>query len=236
MVSSFLSRTFFKVCHHPIQNVQQKAKQLGITINDLFLCSTFAAMKNWQGQHVAAKKSGHLRIAVPTNLRTPVDVRMPAANIVSMVFLDRKPENIQLVESFYREVHCEMQHIKRCNLGWAFLHGLTVYRKVFGSFRKMMQPNRCWATATVTNLGRLFTDIPLPIREGRVQIDESLELIGIEASPPVRTQTAIGICAMTYADRMTINLHYDANVLTRSDALSILDDIVLLTGKAESVL
>ena len=204
------------------QEMQQRAKQLGVTINDLFLCSTFEAMK----QYVSAPKRGHLRIAVPTNLRTAADVRMPAANIVSMVFLDRKPQNIQPVESFYQGVHREMQHIKRCNLGWAFIHGLTVYRKVFGSFRKMMQPDRCWATATVTNLGRLFTDAPLPSREGRILIDESLELTGIEASPPVRFQTAIGICVMTYADRMTINLHYDSNVLTRFDAQSLLNHAV----------
>ena len=204
------------------QDVQQKAKRLGITINDLFLCSTFQAMKN-----ITEKTSGHLRIAVPTNLRTPADVRMPAANIVSMVFLDRKSEKIQPMESFYHGVHREMQHIKRCNLGWAFIHGLTVYRRIFGSFRKMMQPDRCWATATVSNLGRLFADVSLPKREGRVQIDESLELVGIEASPPIRPQTAIGVCAMTYADRMTINLHYDSNVLTDAEAQSILDDITL---------
>ena len=209
------------------QEIQRRAKQLGITINDLFLCSTFEAMKNWQEQyHVTYRQSGHLRIAVPTNLRTAVDARMPAANIVSMVFLDRRPENIQSTETFYQGVHREMQHIKRCHLGWAFIHGLTVYRSVFGSFRKMMRPDRCWATATVTNLGRLFAAIPLPNREGYIQIDESLELTGIEASPPVRSQTAIGVCVMTHADRMTINLHYDSSLLTRSDAQTLLDNVV----------
>jgi len=34
MVSSFLSRTFFKVCHHPIQNVQQKAHKLADEIRN----------------------------------------------------------------------------------------------------------------------------------------------------------------------------------------------------------
>ena len=208
------------------QEVQQEAKQLGMTLNDWFLCSTFSAMKNWQEQHAAGKQRGHLRIAVPTNLRTPSDVRMPAANIVSMVFLDRKPENIQPTETFYQGVHREMQHIKRCNLGWAFIQGLTLYRHVFGSFRKMMRPDRCWATATVTNLGRLFVDVPLPKREGRIQIDESLELTGVEASPPVRAHTAIGICVMTYADCITINLHYDSHVMIGADAQSLLEHIV----------
>ena len=207
------------------QSVRQRAKQLGITINDLLICAAFGAMKNWQEQH-AEKKKGFLRIAVPTNLRTSADNRMPAANIVSMVFLDRKPENIQPVESFYQGIRNEMQHIKQCDLGWAFIHGLTLYKRTFGSFRKMTQQNRCWTTATVSNLGRLFVDVPLPIQEGRVQIDDSLELIGIESSPPIRSSTALGICVMTYADCMTINLHYDSGILTYSDAQSILDSVL----------
>ena len=212
------------------QSVRQKGKQLGITINDLFLCSAFFAMKHWQEQHVTGKKSGTLRIAVPINLRTPADDRMPAANIVSMVFLDRKPDTIQQTESFYQEVYREMQHIKRCNLGWAFIHGLTVYCRIFGSFRKMIQQDRCWTTATVTNLGQVFTDTPLPTREGRIQLDESLELAGVETSPPVRPWTALGISMMTYAGCMTINLHYDSGVLTRFDAQSILESICRCSG------
>ena len=205
------------------QSVQLKAKQLGITINDLFLCATFFAMKNWRKQHVADKRRGYLRVAVPINLRTLADNRMPAANIVSMVFLDRIPEKIQDLESFYRGACGEMQHIKRNNLGWAFIHGLTVYQQIFGSFRKMIQQDRCWTTATVTNLGQVFAEVPLPIREGRVQIGESLELIGVETSPPVRPWTALGISILTYADCMTINVHYDSSVLTCSDAQSIIN-------------
>jgi len=208
------------------QNVQQKAKQLGITINDLFLCATFLAMKSWREQHVTDKQRGQLRIAVPVNLRTPADVRMPAANIVSMVFLDRKPEKIGNSQALYQGVCREMQHIKRHNFGWGFIRGLAVCQRIFGNVHKMIRQDRCWATATVTNLGRLFVDIPLPTRAGLVLIGESLELIGIETSPPVRPWTALGISVLTYADCMTINLHYDSGVLSRSDAQSILDDIV----------
>jgi len=207
------------------QSVQEKAKQLRVTINDLFLCAAFFSIKKWWEQHVAEKKRGYFRIAVPVNLRTPADDRMPAANIVSMVFLDRTLAQIQDSQSLYQSVYRETQHVKRCNLGWTFIRGLSIYQRVFGSFRKMIQQDRCWTTATVTNLGRLFADTPLPTQEGRVQIDESLEVIGVETSPPVRPWTALGISVLTYADCMTINVHYDSAVLTRSDAQSILDSI-----------
>jgi len=218
------------------QRIQQNAKQLGITLNDWFLCASFLAMKKWREQHItdksaadkstADKKRGNLRIAVPMNLRTAADERMPAANVVSMVFIDRKPEKIRASQTFYQGIRREMRHIKRCDLGWAFIFGLTLYRLVFGNFRKMMLPDQCWTTATVSNLGRLFADTPLPVRAGRVQIGDSLEIIGVEAVPPVRPSTAIGISVLTYADCLTINLHYDSAVLTRSDALSMLTDML----------
>ena len=216
------------------QTVLNKAKQLGITVNDLFLGSAFLAMKHCQMKQQQEKNDKHndhtaksnLRIAVPTNLRTPSDESMPAANVVSMVFLDRLPKNIQPTQEFYLGVYKEMQHIKRCSLGWAFIFGLTIYRFLFGSFKKMMKPNRCWATATVTNLGRLFTDTPLTMREGRVQIDAALELIGVEACPPIRTLTALGCCVMTYADCLTVNLHYDSDSLSNDAAELILDGIL----------
>ena len=227
------------LCRHLTETetytIQQKAKQFGITLNDLFLCLTFQAMKNWQNKSRnevqrndgKSQQKGNLRIAVPVNLRVPEDELMPAANIVSMVFLDRKPEKIQATQEFYQGVHEEIQHIKRYNLGWTFIRGLTIYRRIIGNFRRMMNPDRCWATATVTNLGRMFADIPLPRRAGRVQIDNDLELIGSEASPPVRSMTALGISVITYADCLTVNLHYDSAVLTRDDAQMILDAMLM---------
>jgi len=221
---AILFRTFTE---SETQNIRQRVRALGITLNDWLLCAAFFAMNNWREQHVAGEKKGHLRLAVPTNLRTSEDALMPAANIVSMVFLDRKPKDIQRSESFYQGVHREMDHIKRCHLGWAFIHGLAVYRRLFGNVRKMVHGDRCWSTATVSNLGRLFADVPLPQRDGHIRVDDSLELIGVEACPPVRAWTPLGISAMTYADQMVINLHYDPHVLTRGDAQSILEDMAM---------
>jgi NRPS condensation-like uncharacterized protein len=207
------------------QNIRQKADMLGITINDLLLCTAFFAMKNWQRQNAAEKKTGFLRIAVPTNLRIPEDVLMPAANIVSMVFLDRTTNDIQDEETFYRGIHKEMQHIKRCNLGLAFVTGLAVYQRIIGNFRKIIRRDRCWTTATVSNIGRVFDGVALLKQEGRIQLDDGLEMIGIVSSPPVRPWTALGICITTYAECMTINVHYDTGVLNESDAQSLLNDI-----------
>jgi hypothetical protein len=90
----------------------------------------------------------------------------------------------------------------------------------------MTQKEQCWATATVSNLGVLYHDVPLPKNEGRIQLGADLELIGVESVPPVRAWTALGVCATTYANRLSVNLHYDSAVLTSNDAEELLNGIV----------
>ncbi|MDR0337411.1 MAG: hypothetical protein LBI18_10005, partial [Planctomycetaceae bacterium] len=146
------------------KQVRTIAKSSNVTINDFLLRSLFLAMNAWRQQEKITGQAGRFRIAIPTNLRTPNDGFMPAANIVSMVFLDRKPDQIRDDHSFLRNIHKEMNHIKYCNLGLALIYGLTVYRQLFGSYAKMTDQNRCWTTATISNLGSLFPQTPCPRR------------------------------------------------------------------------
>jgi len=207
------------------QRVRSKAKKHGVTINDLLLHATFSAMetcrRSWNVP--LEHSSGQLRLAVPTDLRTPNVVEIPAANIVSMVFLDRKPKNIRDDVAFLQGIHREMAHIKRCNLGLAFIHGLTIYKKLFGDYRKMINQERCWATGTVSNLGRLFVGTPFPAAtDGCLRIGD-MELANIYSMPPIRPQSVFGACVSTYAGRLTLTLQYDTEALTRRQAEELLN-------------
>ncbi|MDR3182039.1 MAG: hypothetical protein LBT89_03815, partial [Planctomycetaceae bacterium] len=207
---------------HETQQIRRKAKDAGLTLNDAALTAAFLAMKQRVEKDTAQDLPGYLRIAVPTNLRTDADRLMPAANIVSMVFLDRKANRIADTPAFRQGIHQEMQHIKRCRLGLALIHGLRIYRRVFGSFTKMIRRDKCWTTATVSNIGIVFADLPLQKIDGRLQLGNSLELVSVCSVPPIRPQTVLGVCLLTYANRMTLCLHYDSAVLTRSEAEELL--------------
>jgi hypothetical protein len=183
-------------------------------------------MNDWRQQEKITGQYGRLRIAIPTNLRTPHDCLMPAANIVSMVFLDRKPHCIQNNNSFLQGIHREMRHIKNCNLGLALIYGLTVYRKLFGSYKKMINQNRCWTTATVSNLGFLFHQTPFPLRNGNLRVDHELELTAIHSVPPIRPQTVLGVCAFSYADCLTIDMQYDSELINTDQAKKLFDLLI----------
>ena len=215
------------------QRIRTRAKEQGVTLNDLFLHATFLAMADCRRRWNVPLEhsSGQLRLAVPTDLRTPNVTEIPAANIVSMVFLDRKPKNIRNDDAFLRGIHREMAHIKHCNLGLAFIHGLTIYKNLFGDYHKMIDQNRCWTTGTVSNLGRLFDKTPFPVTaDGRFRIGD-MELLNIYATPPIRPQSVFGASASTYAGRLTLTFLYDTEALTRRQAEELLDTIHLLDEK-----
>jgi NRPS condensation-like uncharacterized protein len=208
------------------QRIKTLSKSQHVTINDLFLCSLFLAINNWQQRENQTGQRGRIRIAVPINLRTPNDHLMPAANIVSMVFLDRKPKQIQNIQnknSFLQKIHREMMHIKKHHLGLALIYGLAVYRKLFGSYKKMIDRNRCWTTAVASNLGSLFSQTPCPRRNGNLLFDTELELMEIHSVPPIRPQSAIGVCISSYANRLTVNMQYDVGLLNEEQANRLFD-------------
>ncbi|MDR3198802.1 MAG: hypothetical protein LBU34_13125 [Planctomycetaceae bacterium] len=205
------------------KQVREFTKSAEVTINDFMLYSLFLAMNDWREREKIGGQQGRLRIAIPTNLRTPKDYSMPAANIVSMVFLDRKPHCIRNTISFLRGIHREMRHIKNCNLGLALIYGLTVYRKFFGGYSKMINRNRCWTTATISNLGLLFSQTPCPRRNNRLFFDEELELTEIHSVPPIRPQTVLGACASSYANRLMIDMQYDTELLNTVQAKKLFD-------------
>jgi len=206
------------------QQIRAKAKEQQVTINDLLLHATFSAMEMCRQRWNVRREhsSGQLRIAVATDLRTPDLANIPAANVVSMVFLDRKPKNIRSDEAFLRGIHREMEHIKRCNLGLAFIHGLTIYKKLFGDFRKMINQNHCWTTGTVSNLGPLFVNTAFPATaEGYLRMGD-MKLRNVYAVPPIRPQSVFGACMATYAERLTLTLQYDTEALSRQQAEELL--------------
>jgi NRPS condensation-like uncharacterized protein len=208
------------------QRVRTFAKSAHVTINDFMLYSLFLAMNDWREREGITGQQGRFRVAIPTNLRTPNDDSMPAANIVSMVFLDRKPRHIRNTISFLLGIHREMCHIKRCNLGLALIYGLTVYRKLFGSYSKMINQNRCWTTATISNLGLLFPKTPCPLRNNHLLFDKELELTEIHSVPPIRPQTVLGVCASSYANRLTIDMQYDTELLNTVQAKKLFDSLI----------
>jgi hypothetical protein len=81
------------------------ARRLGVAVNDLLIRDCFLTLKRWRMR--TGDQSGWIRVAVPVNLRTRADRRLPAANKASLVFLDRLARHMADPQRLLHSVHEE---------------------------------------------------------------------------------------------------------------------------------
>jgi hypothetical protein len=77
---------------HALDNSQTRRLKRGAqrtcaTLNDLLLCAMFRCLYDWNHAQGAAADKQWFRIMAPVDLRTPQHDRLPAANLVSCVFV-----------------------------------------------------------------------------------------------------------------------------------------------------
>ena len=96
-----------------LQRLTEMAAVRGVTLNDWLLRDFFLAVNDFRRRHEITAPGEWIRVSVPINLRAPGDGRMPAANLVSMVFLDRNPRQIADPARLLDSVHNEMDVVRR---------------------------------------------------------------------------------------------------------------------------
>jgi hypothetical protein len=194
----------------------------GVTLNERLIRDLFIAVNDFQTRHQPAVEAGWLRFSVPVNLREAKDRRLPAANVVSMVFLDRQREQIADPGRLLASVHDELELIRRRRLGLTFIWSLYLLRALPGGLRGMTAGDRCAATCVVSNLGTLLRRTPLPHQEGRV-VAGNVVLEEMELLAPLRPGTAAAFLVFGYAHALYVTMHYDPRRLTAEQAGDLLD-------------
>ncbi|MDO4630049.1 MAG: hypothetical protein Q4C70_12785, partial [Planctomycetia bacterium] len=211
----------------------QKAKKQGVTVNDLLLRDFFVTIETWRKESGKVCDSGILRVMVPTSLRKPCHDGMPAANVVSSVFLDRTRKQIAGDSGkLLSGIHREMERIKRHDQKYVFTLTLSILAK-FGVLNFFLRSKKCRSTGVLSNLGRVLELAPVPRNEdGTIQLGDC-RLLFVDAAPPIRFKTLISFSALTYAGALRLCLRYDSHFLTPQDAehfLSIFHGNLLTYG------
>ncbi len=205
-----------------LRALREAARKAGATINDLLLRDLFLALDDWRIRHGQGNAHEWLRLSVPMNLRTVKDRQMPATNVVSMVFLDRRPAQFGGPRRLLESINEEMNLIKRLQLGLTFVLSLRVLRNIPGMIPRMVRADRCRATSVMTNLGKAFSQVTLPRRGGRIVVG-NVVLEEMELLAPIHPYTCATFVAFIYAHRLCISLHYDSRVLSPDGAKDLLD-------------
>ena len=209
------------------------ARSAGVTLNDLLLRDLFLAIRDWNGQHDPRTRRRAIRLSVPMDLRGPGDEQMPAANVVAMIFVDRRPAIFPNPRWLLKSINWEMRFIKWGRFGIAFVRACGLVDLIPGGLRLLSRANRCYATAVLSNMGRPFSDSKLA-RQGEKIITGDLVLEEVESAPPVRPYTSAALTCLSYAGRFALVMNYDRHHFTTESAEALLDTITQQIGASAS--
>lgn len=189
--------------------VEARAKADGVTVNDLLAAAFITAIADAADDaRDPAIGDGWVRLSVPTSLRAKSDYLLPAANRVSMVFLDRQREQCHDRHELVAGIHAEMELIRVHALGHILPMSLEVGRLAPGGLARAAKNTKPQATAVLSNLGRCFHRSPLADDDGRIRIGES-HMTGWWIVPPVRPGTPLAVATHETSGHRTIAAHVD---------------------------
>ncbi|MCA9132253.1 MAG: hypothetical protein KDA45_03835 [Planctomycetales bacterium] len=225
-----LATPYPAICSHQFdretsRKLGQRAAQLGVTTNELLCARLYEALHGFRQRQALAQPDAWLRLMIPMNLRGEGAARLPAANVVSAIFLDRQGRAIESASTLLQGIHDEMQVIKRNQLGFTFLMSLLARRWLPGGIRRGANARKCNTTAVFTNVGRVLAKTPLCWEESGLCCGD-VWLERTEIVPPLTAFTCAGFGATWFGDRLAIALHYDPRPFTSQNADQLLQAFV----------
>ncbi|MCG8653134.1 MAG: hypothetical protein MI861_25060, partial [Pirellulales bacterium] len=204
-----------------VGNLRKTARQNGVSLNHLLISDLFLAINDWRNKF-ANRSDQWIRFSIPISVRDQGDQRLPAANKVSMVFLDRRGEHFSDPLGLLRGIRDETQLIARNQLEFTFLFSLWVTRRIRGSALSAARADRCQATTLISNLGAPFARSPLSNQAGQI-VSGGLRLEDFEVVAPVRAHTDMALTVAEYAGALLITMHWDRRVLSALEAKTLRD-------------
>ncbi len=207
------------------EEIQMTAKRLGVSLNVLLLRDLFLILDQWNRRYSPDHRSRTIRVCIPINLRQPVDQRMPAANMVSMLFLDREANQLADPTRLLGNLHTQIEETLRLRKNLVFVPALKLLGKFSGKLSARMQRRQCLASAVLSNLGVAGARSPLMGRDRRL-VSGGVILESLEVVLPLRPLTHAVICALKYGRKLSLTLSYDPRWIDDADGFELLMSFV----------
>jgi len=206
--------------------LRQAAKRFKCTVNDLLVRDLFLAFGRFRQRQSLGDIEDWLRVSIPINLRRASDRSLSAANVVSMVFLDRRSGDFDDPAALLNGIHDEMQLIKDNELGLTYILSLWLARRMPGGLAGQSDRYRCTATCLFTNLGNLFARTAVPRDEQKKAVVGGLVLESLDLIAPIRPFTGAAFTPFHYARCLGTTIHYDPRMFSADRAAELLRDYV----------
>ena len=201
------------------------SRAAGVSVNLLLLRDILLALHAWNSEHDPTLRKRRIRIMVPVSLRGTGDDAMPAANAVGLIPVDRYPHRHSDPARLLATIKLGMSLVRRLELGLIWVQGLRVMALIPGAIEYLARRDRCGATSVLTNMGRVFENVTLERKDGKLLIGD-LTLESLSGAAPVRPHTGACLCVIGYAGRLMLGLSYDRVRFTVGAAQALMNTIV----------
>jgi hypothetical protein len=202
----------------------QLARKQDVTLNDLLVRDLFLTLYDWNRAQKPDDPGGWLRIGIPINLRGREDVNLPAANLMSMVFLNQRARDCiaDRAGELLKGIRQQMQAPRIRRLGSLFIVGVAGMRAARVLHWFQTQP-LCLSTVVFRNLGELTRRLPaqLSLRDDRI-CSGGLVVEEVSGRVPLRPLMRAAFLAHTYAGRLTLSVNADPSCFSPEDSRRLL--------------
>jgi hypothetical protein len=177
--------------------VLERCRVEEIGVNNLAISLLFEACCLWNQRHGKVKENTRIRILLPYDLRSRVDLRMPAANRLSFSFLGRTQADCNDRSLLLKSVSDEIGSYRQNHLPLDFTGALAAAVKHPKLTRWVIQKSRNMATSVLTYAGDISRGLVKQFPEDHgARVIGDARLIHAFGAPPVRenTNVALGVC------------------------------------------
>ena len=204
------------------EQIRVTAKRLEVSVNVLLLRDLYLILDQWNRRHSTDQQSQAIRICVPINLRRSIDNRMPAANVISLSFLERDSNQLADPTQLLHSLHQQLEQTIRVRDFLSFTPALKLLGMFAGKLATRMQRPRCQASAGLSNIGILLARSPLLGRDRR-GVAGSVTLESMEPCMVLRRLTHIGVAVSNYGKRLYLTITRDPRLINESESRELLD-------------
>lgn len=210
LVSRRLSESLFR-------KVRDEAMKLKVTANDLFIRDLFFSLGEWWDWKTKGDGNEWVRIVLPVDMRKPVDRFLSAANITSIVSLDRRMKSLGNRERLLTRAHEDMGWVKHRGLRFTFWTLLWFSRCKADGIKRYSNRPGCHGTIIFANHCQLITRSPLRNKQRKLEVPGAV-LEDMTMISPIRPGTTAALVIGTYAGNLLADLHYDPRFHTHAQA------------------
>lgn len=203
--------------------ITEKARMSEIGISDLALALLFETCCLWNQQHGDRNPKSRIRLLLPYDLRSRMDLRMPATNRLSFSFLGRTQADCCNLDRLISSIADEVRSFGRTQLPLDFMGALESAAKNPRLMRWAIRRSRNMATAVLTYVGDTSRAMqrPFPEQDGYRIIGDA-RLDKILGAPPVRDNTNLSVGLCINWGQLCISAAWNRANLTRQQAAELL--------------